>query len=79
MMRIKPTIEQEADASLESMKRYPPQLLGPDDLVDPNAKYRAEFAANPMLAKLMTEADYVSTRRIDDGLDSLGMPGLATS
>lgn len=38
---------------------------------DPNAKYKAEFAENPLYAKSMTVDQYVAMRRIDDGADSL--------
>ena len=36
---------------------------------DPDAKYKAEFKAEPRYAKSMSEADFVSMRRIDEGLD----------
>lgn len=36
-----------------------------------NAKYEAEFDADPTYAKSMTKAEYVAMRRIDDGLDQL--------
>lgn len=36
-----------------------------------NAKYKAEYAANTYLKASMKEADYIASRRIDDGLDSL--------
>ena len=36
-----------------------------------NAKYIAEFRANALYAKAMTEPEYVAMRRIDDGLDLL--------
>ena len=37
----------------------------------PNAKYISEYRAEPTYGKAMTEAEYVSMRRVDDGLDSL--------
>ena len=39
--------------------------------IDPNAKFVAEFRAEPAYAKSMTEAEYVSMRRVDDRLDQL--------
>lgn len=41
---------------------------------DPNAKYKAEFSADPQYAKAMTEAEYISMRRVDDGLAQLKAP-----
>jgi ATP-dependent protease ClpP protease subunit len=38
---------------------------------EPNERYRAEFRANPLLAAKMTVDEYIATRRIDDGLDTL--------
>lgn len=40
-----------------------------------NSKYVAEFKAEPAYAKQMTQDEYVAMRRIDDGLESLRMPG----
>jgi ATP-dependent protease ClpP protease subunit len=38
-----------------------------------NAKFLAEYKANPHLQKAMTEAEYVATRRIDEGLEVLDL------
>lgn len=38
---------------------------------DENADYRKEYAANAYLSARMSEADYIASRRIDDGKDSL--------
>lgn len=38
---------------------------------DPDAKYKAEFAADPRYAKSMSEEDFVAMRRVDDGIDEL--------
>lgn len=38
---------------------------------DENAKYKAEYKANQYIAKSMSEADYIATRRIDDEIDTL--------
>lgn len=36
-----------------------------------DAKYKAEFKAEPAYAKSMTESEYVSMRRVDEGIDVL--------
>ena len=36
-------------------------------------RYRAEFAANAELRSRMSEADYVASRRVDDGFSRLGV------
>jgi ATP-dependent protease ClpP protease subunit len=42
------------------------------ETTDPNAGYKAEYAKNKAYAAAgMSEADYVATRRVDDGLDPL--------
>jgi ATP-dependent protease ClpP protease subunit len=46
----------------------------PAPAADANAKYKAEFKANPHLAKELSEEEYVASRRIDDGLDKLAKP-----
>lgn len=38
---------------------------------DENAKYIAEYKAEPSYSKAMTEQEYVAMRRVDDGLDVL--------
>lgn len=38
---------------------------------DENDGYRAEFKANPLYAKTMSEDEYIAMRRIDDGRDVL--------
>jgi hypothetical protein len=38
---------------------------------DENAAYKAEFKANAYLSARMNEADYIASRRIDDGLQPL--------
>lgn len=43
---------------------------------DPNAKYKAEFAAEPSYANSMTEEEYCAMRRVDDGLEPLESPML---
>ncbi len=40
-------------------------------LTGPNAKYVAEYRAEPAYARSMTEDEYVSMRRVDDRLDPL--------
>jgi ATP-dependent Clp protease, protease subunit len=43
-----------------------------DKPADPDAGYKAEYAKNKAYAAAgMSEADYVATRRVDDGIDSL--------
>ena len=46
---------------------------------DPDAKYKAEFAAEPSYAASMTEEEYVAMRRVDDGVDILETPMNATA
>ncbi len=40
---------------------------------DEHAAYRAEYKAEPLYAKSMSEDEYVAMRRIDDGKDALAM------
>jgi len=56
-----------------------PPATQPATPVDPDAAYKAEYKANPHYAKLaLTEADYVASRRIDDGVDALATQGAST-
>ena len=50
----------------------PVGLVIEDAIEDENAKYRKEFKANiEYYANVMSEDQYISSRRIDDGVDSL--------
>ena len=39
--------------------------------------YRLEFASNPQLAARMSIDEYIATRRVDDGLETLAACGAA--
>lgn len=55
-------------------KKNPSLSQTPEAPADPNAKYKAEFAAEPAYAKSMTVEQFVAMRRVDDGLDILKAP-----
>ena len=55
-------------------KKNPGLSNAPESPADPNAKYKAEFAADPRYAKSMTVEQFVAMRRVDDGLDILKTP-----
>lgn len=56
------------------VKKNPAVSSAPEPPADPNAKYRAEFAAEPRYAKSMTVDQFIAMRRVDDGLDILKAP-----
>jgi len=67
---------EETQAALRDIvaKKNPALSNVPEAPVDPNAKYKAEFAAEPRYAKSMTLDQFVAMRRVDEGLDVLKAP-----
>lgn len=67
---------EETQAALRDIvsKKNPALSNLPEPESDPNAKYKAEFAADPRYAKSMTLDQFVAMRRVDDGLDVLKAP-----
>jgi hypothetical protein len=67
---------EETQAALRDIvsKKNPALSNLPEPEADPNAKYKAEFAADPRYAKSMTVEQFVAMRRVDDGLDILKAP-----
>jgi len=67
---------EETQAALRDIvaKKNPALSNVPEAPADPNAKYKAEFAAEPRYAKSMTLDQFVAMRRVDDGLDILKAP-----
>jgi hypothetical protein len=67
---------EETQAALNGIlaKKNPGLSSVPEAPPDQNAKYKAEFAAEPRYAKSMTVEQFVSMRRVDDGLDILKAP-----
>lgn len=55
-------------------KKNPSLSSAPEVPADQNAKYKAEFAAEPRYAKSMTVEQFVAMRRVDDGLEILKAP-----
>jgi hypothetical protein len=67
---------EETQAALRDIvsKKNPALSNLPEPEADPNAKYKAEFAADARYAKSMTVEQFVAMRRVDDGLDILKAP-----
>jgi hypothetical protein len=67
---------EETQAALRDIvsKKNPALSNLPEPESDPNAKYKAEFAADARYAKSMTVEQFVAMRRVDDGLDVLKAP-----
>ena len=67
---------EETQAALRDIvaKKNPALSAAPEAPADPNAKYKAEFAAEPRYAKSMTVDQFVAMRRVDEGLDVLKAP-----
>lgn len=67
---------EETQAALRDIvsKKNPALSSSPEAPADPNAKYKAEFAAEPRYAKGMTVDQFVAMRRVDDGIDILKTP-----
>lgn len=69
------SVEQTQDALRDIVSKKNPSLSQvPESPADPNAKYKAEFAAEPRYAKSMTVEQFVAMRRVDEGLDILKAP-----
>jgi hypothetical protein len=67
---------EETQAALRDIvaKKNPALSNVPEAAADPNAKYKAEFAAEPAYSKSMTVDQFVAMRRVDEGLDVLKTP-----
>jgi hypothetical protein len=67
---------EETQAALRDIvsKKNPALSSVPEAPADPNARYKAEFAAEPRYAKSMTVDQFVAMRRVDEGLDVLKAP-----
>ena len=52
-------------------KKNPALSNAPEAPADPEAKYKAEFAASPDAQKRMTVERFVAVRRYEDGLEPL--------
>lgn len=63
---------EETQSALKELMGKRGNVLGnaPEPPADPNAKYRAEFAAHKSLLSV-SEDQYIRSRRIDDGLEQL--------
>ena len=67
---------EETQAALRDIvsKKNPALSNLPEPEADPNAKYKAEFAAEPAYSKSMSVDQFVAMRRVDEGLDILKAP-----
>jgi hypothetical protein len=69
------SVEQTQAALLDIVSKQNPTLSSAPELpADENAKYKAEFAAEPRYAKSMSLEQFVAMRRVDEGLDVLKAP-----